>query len=69
MLFGGAQQVDEVADDVRPDGFILEQPGNGGQRLFVCRNREMIAPEVHESFVEGCVGTGGRAIPGGRLLK
>ncbi len=49
----GGQEVGKFAHDMRADRFILVIAGEADDGLFVRRDREMIGPEMDETFGEG----------------
>ena len=48
MLLHGQQQLAEIAEQLRPDRLAFQGTGETEHREFIDRDREMIAPEIHQ---------------------
>ncbi len=56
MAFHSEQHVVETAQDVRADRVSLERGGKRGSLRVVCRDAEMVRPEMDETLDERGVG-------------
>ena len=62
MFLNGKQQIDKLPGHIRAYGFLFKKAGYGGYGLFIGRYREMIRPEMHQSFVKWRIGSGGGTV-------